>query len=203
MRYLLVVMFLFWLGGCVTTSKSYVLSPKVHDNRELAFIPHHGQGPFRNYLAMNINFPPMSALFEQVKTDHGNDLRNRGEAHITVITPPEYDKVLSDKLTIEEIDEIALKANIQASEIELVCLGSGQAPVKEGTGTTYYVIVKAPNLIRIREQVGELYVSRGGNPDAFSAEHFYPHITLGFSPRDLHESDGVIKDSHSCIAQLN
>ena len=32
---------------------------------------------------------------------------------------------------------------------------------------------------------------------------FYPHITLGFTKRDLHFEDGVRKDKSTCVADLN
>lgn len=62
--------------------------------------------------------------------------------------------------------------------------------------------VNSPDLVAIRKEIQELYVSRGGDGRLFEANHYYPHITVGFSKQDLHEADGVIKDKNSCIAPV-
>lgn len=36
----------------------------------------------------------------------------------------------------------------------------------------------------------------------FRAERFFPNITVGFNKRDLHESDGVIKDKTTCFKPI-
>ena len=62
--------------------------------KEVAFIPHSGDGPFSNYLTMNVNFEPMADLFSQLLLNQRKPLTNRGEAHITVVTPPEFSTIL-------------------------------------------------------------------------------------------------------------
>ncbi|MBL6991931.1 MAG: 2'-5' RNA ligase family protein [Bacteriovoracaceae bacterium] len=181
---------------------SFNLAPEVHNNTDFDFIPHHGGGRFGTYLTMDVNFEPMKNLFEQLSSVNPNRLKTRGEAHITVLTPIEYFDVLKEKVSMTEIDQIALDYNIQASEFEIVCLGRGTAQLGNNEEETFYVVVNSEDLINIRRVIQELFVSRGGDADAFNPESYYPHITLGFSKRDLHESDGVIKNSQSCYADL-
>jgi len=126
-------------------------------------------------------------------------LKNRGEAHITVITPIEYYDVLKSKISMEEINTIALQASIQDSEFKIEYIGEG----KKDKDSTFYLVVSSPQLVAIRKLIQEQFESRGGEKNTFKAEHFYPHITLGFTTRDLHESDGVIKDSRSCIEKVS
>jgi 2'-5' RNA ligase len=147
---------------------------------------------------MSINFPPVQELYLDFKRSYRKKLKNRGEAHVTTITPVEYFQVLKDKVSIEEINDIALDHRIQESDLNIICLGSGH----KGNLDTFFVVVESQNLLKIRKAVDELFEARGGNPRAFSPEDFYPHITLGFNKRDLHESDGVIKDGSSCIYNI-
>ncbi|OGT48298.1 MAG: hypothetical protein A3E82_05775 [Gammaproteobacteria bacterium RIFCSPHIGHO2_12_FULL_38_11] len=53
-------------------------------------------------------------------------------------------------------------------------------------------------MLNIRRQIYQEYLANGGTRQAWDPDHYYPHITVGYSLRDLHESDGVIKDvAHS------
>jgi len=125
-------------------------------------------------------------------------LANRGEAHITVITPVEYSDVLSKNVSIHEINEIARKSDTQGSRFEIICVGRGNAILNNRTEEAYFVVVRSKDLLSIREKVQNLFVSKGGNATHFVPNHFYSHITLGFTKRDLHEGDGVIKDINAC-----
>lgn len=151
---------------------------------------------------MEVNFPPVAELFKQLLIAKRVQMTNRGEAHITVITPVEFDNVLSAKLTLEDIDAIAKKVRIQASEFKVVCLGKGSANVEGKSEDTYYIVVQSEDLLSIREAVQKKFEEKGGVKGAFKASQFYPHITLGFTRRDLHESDGIIKDERSCHADI-
>ncbi len=174
------------------------LQDSVFDNSDLPFIVHNGEGRFGSYLTMEVNFEPVADLFKQLLLQKRFQLTNRGEAHITVITPIEYFDVLKSKVTIEEINLIARDLKIQSSRFSTVCLGRGQAQVEGKKEKTFYVVVKSEDLIEIRKEVHNLFVSRGGDRSLFNPEEYYPHITLGFTKRDLHESDGVIKSEESC-----
>lgn len=181
----------------------FKLSKKVFDNSNLDFIPHQGGGPFDSYLTMEIQFEPMAELFKQLLIQKRMPLTNRGEAHITVVTPIEYNEVLKTKLSMKEIDNLAKEANIQSSKFETVCLGKGSLEIEKKLEQTFYVVVRSQALLKIREAIQKLFIKKGGDGNLFKPSQYYPHITLGFTKRDLHESDGVTKDERSCFGDLS
>ncbi len=187
---------------CLAAQPSYYLPNQVHNNQAQPFVPHHKPGQFGSYLTMTVNYTPVKTLFEQLP----GLLKNRGEAHVTVITPVEFYQVLRSKVTIAQINQIALQQQIQASTFTAVCLGRGQKKSKDKGKTkvesTYFVVINSDDLLNIRRKVHALFVKQGGQAEAFEPNHFYPHITVGFSSKDLHKSDGVIKDRAACIGQL-
>lgn len=144
------------------------------------------------YVTVDLPYDPFRRLTESLETFEGIKLKTRGEAHITLITPPEFD-VLSKHLAESEIrhafDAVALRP------AEPVCVGRGQV----GAAKTYYVVVKLASALRARELLAQKYKSRGGDGAQFKAAVFYPHVTLGFTDRDLHIQDGVVKDAKSCV----
>lgn len=172
-------------------AKEIVSTTQLTDGRTVNFKPQS------NYLSMELNFKPSDAVRREVEKDLGMKLKNRGEAHITVLTPPEYN-ILKDKISIQEINEIALKSHIQESLVKPICVGVGESKNNSAL-KTYYVVVLSQNLLNIRTIIANEYKTRGGDPEKFDANAFYPHITLGYTDRDLHlESDGVIKNTESC-----
>jgi len=188
------------------SNQEIILSKNVHNTSNIQFQPHTGQGPLANYLSMEIPFLPISEVRLQLESILKSKLKNRGEAHITVITPPEYFQVLKEKISIQEINQLAIKSNLQSSRFEVLCLGAASPKFQIPSGiqppVTYYVVVKSDDLLKFRVALQQLYVARGGNPASFDPFHYYPHITVGFTDRDLHESDGVIKDISTCKLKI-
>lgn len=162
-----------------------------------------------DYLSQKILYRPVADFRGQLEQLISKELKHRGEAHITVITPPEYRDVLSEFISMEEIRHLAYSYGLQESPFHIACLGRGRV-VKESADEeapeksmkTYYLLVESERLLRFREKVQTVYEQRGGVPGAFEAYHFFPHITVGFTDRDLHESDGVIKDPNTCWARV-
>lgn len=153
-----------------------------------------------NYLSQDLPVDRYERLRSQVEAKTHENLKNRGEAHITVITPPEWD-LLKEKLQMSEIEDIARRNEIARAPFEEVCIGRGDKIENGRALRTYFVVVRAPTLVRIRHEVENLARTRGGS-GAFVADHFFPHITLGFTERDLHEQDGVVKDKRACDPRL-
>lgn len=181
-------------------SFDYQLDAKVLEGTAAPFIEHSGSGQWDNYLTMNLPFEPMADLFEQVVITEKKQLVNRGEAHITVITPVEYWQILRPQaVSIDEVNQIARDMNIQKSRFEVICLGRGEVKIGGQLEQSYFVVVKSEGLIKIRKKIKDLYLLKGGREAKFDPQHFYSHITLGFTMRDLHEADGVIKDQRACI----
>lgn len=184
-----------------TTSASFVISSQVYHNQSLPFIAHVGKGSFANYVAMTINYDAVKPLFLQLQSYLGWQLKHRGEAHITVITPVEYDKVLKPYLSMQTINSMV--TDIQHSQFELVCIGRFEKQMKQKSEQTYYLVVKSKDLLQLRQRIANAFVQAGGQAEDFDVVAFYPHITLGFSAQDMHLSDGAYKDSRSCAFPLS
>lgn len=177
-----------------TYSSEISIPIEIHENQNLPFFHHTGPG-YGSYLAMNINYSPIKVLWKEIEKQEGLKLKNRGEAHITVITPVEFNNSLKSFLDIKEIHRIAAEAKIQELTFSPFCVGKGE----KGNLRTYFIVVKSKDLLNLRIEIQKAFIKNGGNPKDFNPESFYPHITLGFSKRDLHESDGIIKDERTCL----
>jgi hypothetical protein len=75
-------------------------------------------------------------------------------------------------VTIGDINTIALKHNIQASVFEVVCLGKEDVVISDVRKIVYQIIVRASNLVKIREAIFKLYVKQGGNIALFDPQVF-------------------------------
>ena len=150
-----------------------------------------------NYLSLAIPFAPVKAVHAELESRLALKLVNRGEAHVTIISPPEFEK-LSAKLTMKELNAIAARRKVQESDLDLICVGEGKARVGEREDRTYYLVVRSRALKDLRGEIEKLFRSRGGDARAFVAAEFHPHITVGFTTADLHAHQGVIKSEASC-----
>ncbi|MGZ3745455.1 MAG: 2'-5' RNA ligase family protein [Pseudobdellovibrionaceae bacterium] len=178
------------------------LFPKPLTNEKAEFIAHTEKKPMQAYLAMNLPYTPYQAILEQLQKLEGISLVSRGEAHITVITPIEYNRILKKHLKIDEIHKIAEAEKIQETPFTPVCIGKVQKELKGKMEKAYFVVVESPALIELRGKIEEAYVNNGGRPQEFIPERFMPHVTLGFTARDLHLEDGVFKNNTSCLYQF-
>jgi len=180
-----------------TADRKLDLSDDIYKNEQVEFMAHS------NYVAINLNFTPVEGLLNQLKEESKLKLQSRGEAHITLITPIEFNKALAEKLKIGELNELAKEMDIQDSPFEVICLGRGEKVISNEKESNFFVVIKSDKLFEYRKKVEELFIKKGGKEGLFLPDHFYPHITVGFTKRDLHENDGVIKDAKSCYASLN
>lgn len=167
----------------------------------------------KDYVALNLPFAAFQSIYQKLngRADVG-PLVSRGEAHVTVLTPPEF-AALQGRVSMIEINHMFDEKQIELwrkSPTPLmvgVCVGAGSALVDGKPEQTYFVVMRAEALVELRRQIARLAASRGGPGGAggpiagfagFVPEHFYPHVTVGFSKIDLHEQNGVIKDEKSC-----
>ncbi len=198
MRIIGFAFFFFYTSFFIYASETELsLSKEIYQSKEMGFLSHG------NYLTMSIHFRPVKALHQSLQEREGVKLRSRGEAHITVITPIEFSQVLKEKISIRELEKMAKEAKIQETPFEVICLGQGKKVIKKKEESTFFIVVTSEQLLHFRQQVEKLFRERGGRKEAFQADHFYPHITVGFTKRDLHEQDGVIKGINSCYAGLS
>lgn len=162
----------------------------------------HSKEEVKSYLALDLPYSPFEKIRKNIEGKLAITLKNRGEAHVTVITPPEYEK-MKRKISMQEINALAEKMELQKSPYKLLCVGRGSIGDANKQKSTYYVVVESDRLFQIREAIKVLYVKKGGNTGDFNPETYYPHVTLGFTDSDLHYEDGVIKDASSCIYSLS
>lgn len=186
-----------------SSTPRFSVDPMITDGSSVEFIEHidaEDDAGFGNWLGMNLPFGPAQALLGTLESELGTSLMNRGEAHITVITPPEYVSVLRSHLSIEEIHQIARDMDIQGADVELVCVGRGQDEVDDRITQTYYLVVRSTQLLEIRREVFRRFTANGGEPSLFDPDSFWPHITIGFPETDIFS---VRKGTNSCWGALD
>lgn len=167
-------LFCFW-GGCFYTIDAH--------------------SAVKNYISYELEYKTFNEMRVRLEKTLGIPLKNRGEAHITVITPPEYEKLLL-KLKPQQIHAVANETLMRKPGYKIICVGSGSVKFEGQTESTYYAVVVANELTEIRKTLARL---SGLTKEQFDPNLFYPHVTLGFTLRDLHYEEGVIKDKNSCL----
>ncbi|KAJ2354295.1 hypothetical protein GGF43_003284 [Coemansia sp. RSA 2618] len=190
---------------------SFTLKDTALQSDRIPFDSHSDDMPFGSYLQQTLDFSQFKDLFDAVNATAGS-LQSRGEAHVTVITPPEFDRVLKPAgITIQEVEEIAQQARVQHARLSPVCLGrfNGSLPnpaadADKGRFLLYSIVVADDfgDLLAIRKKVFDLYRKKGGEGALFQPESFWPHVTLGFDRRDLFVEDGIYKGANYCYARI-
>jgi len=201
---LLTLMMTFSFALQAKAQITFPLSSEIFDGNSVKFIPHKGPGIYDSYLTMNLPFKPMKQFMEQFQPQPSTALKSRGEAHITVVTPLEYWYELKPyNVTIHQLNQLAQKMKIQKSSFTVQCMGRGEAQIDGQNQQTYFVVVQSEDLLRIRHAIQALVRKSDNGLSKFDADTFYSHITLGYTERDLHEADGVLKDcAHSQFADI-
>jgi hypothetical protein len=148
----------------------------------------------KNYISLDLEYGEYQKILNNLDSFLSTKLNNRGEAHITVITPPEFKIVSSvvDASTVHQEWE-----NWPKKSFKQICLGEGKLYEKDQLLKTYYIVVESSDLLEFRNDLKKKY-----NIKNFSADVFYPHITIGFTVKDLHLEQGVVKNKKSCPKNL-
>lgn len=150
------------------------------------------------WLGLPLKLAPYAELREQILTDSTfwqlSSMKNRGEAHITLLTPPEYQSLKDE---VGETRLLSVLAQIPWTEAKwsAVCVGEARLSMEH---RSFFVVVESPELFGLRQELWE----KLGRPAGFQPKFYEPHITLGFTERDLHRADGIRKDSSSCKAPV-
>jgi hypothetical protein len=146
------------------------------------------------FLAMNLPRNPILKLRDDLAHALDRPLKGFNEAHITVVTPPE----LNDHFVGVAQDEISIWAQTHGiQKLPFFVRGVGQASLSRESGpsiSTYFLVVESADILRFRSEVFKRF-SRTKAEDL----SFEPHITLGFTERDLHAQEGIRKDASSLI----
>ncbi len=147
-----------------------------------------------SYVSYHLPFTEYNLLFQKLEQKLKLHLKSRGEAHVTVITPPEF-KVLASTLSAERIHALASEFLNTKVDVKKICLGHFKNQISE----TFFVVVESKSLVAFRQK---LAFEAGLSEKLFNPFLFYPHVTIGFTDRDLHYEDGAIKDQTACSSQL-
>jgi hypothetical protein len=161
------------------------------------------------YISQILDYNLLRPVIDTLNSSYG-PLNGTGEAHITVISPPEFKYGLSSVLTMQEIKDLAISENLQSLPFEIICLAR-QSQFDKNLGkrsSVYNLIVKTEGLFTFRSKVFDLYLSYGGDPSNFNPTAYYrkfylthlAHITLGFEEHgDWFTQDLVFKTDMTCI----
>lgn len=154
--------------------------------------------PPQTYIAYSLPYEKYHKIFNRLENKLSRKLQTRGEAHITIITPPEYEK-LKLALTADQFKQLTHEFLLSKPLFKEVCIGEGinkAAPEMK----TYYIVIQSEQMLQFRQKLSDI----AKLPVAqFNPNEFYPHITLGFTDKDLHIQDGVVKSNTSCSKNLH
>ena len=154
------------------------------------------------YLSLAVFFDSVRPLKTKIENQEKLSLQSRGEAHITILTPAEWLQI-TKRVPAKLIVELAHLNRLQDIPFQAVCVGRGVKTEDQKTLSTYFLVVDAPKLIELRRSIQSVYITRGGSTTDFDPNDFQPHITSGFTVRDLHSQDGVVKNKASCFSQIH
>jgi len=167
-------------------------------------VPFSSQFSEDGALIRNIDYSSVKKLIPQIENKYGLRLKSRGEAHITVITPPEAKGWFTDKKGINyliSIDELIAKYSktIQTTRFRPVCIGKQS---NSQGNIVFYLVVDSPALLKIRKEIQTELETRAqfsNKTTFFKASDYYPHITIGFVGSDVH---GVSKGVETCVEDI-
>ena len=152
----------------------------------------------KNYVSLELAYPKYQAILQHLQQGIERKLKSRGEAHITVVTPPEFE-ILKSKLSPAQIHALAAGFLKKPISFEHVCLGQGKKKIKDQIEQVFFIVVTSSELLQLRRALTE---EGHFNKTEFDPELFFPHITLGFTDRDLYFEDGIIKNKAACPQKL-
>jgi 2'-5' RNA ligase len=155
-------------------------------------------------LIRNVEFTSVNALVPQIEKQYGVKLKDRGESHITVITPPEAQGWFTDHKGLNFFIspmEIQKKyfSTLQKTRFKIHCIGKREN--KKGN-LVFFLVVASPDLLKVRKEIQRELERRArftGMKAHFDAAKYWPHITIGFVGGDVH---GVTKGPETCDKNL-
>ena len=153
------------------------------------------------WVGLPLAFAPVEQVRKDLEKMIGKTLQHRGEAHVTVITPPEW-RTLSQYIKMDVLDKLVVKEKMMSVKLKVKCLKKVTATIKGKTEESWFIAVDAPELKEYRNQAWRLYVGAGGLPEDFNWKRWSPHITVGYTSQDLHDEDKVSKEKADCVIPL-
>jgi len=167
-------------------------------------VPFSSQFKEDGALIRNVNYLAVKSYIPIIEKKYKIELESRGEAHITVITPPEAQGWFTDKKGINFLISTAelqekYSQSMQNTGFKVKCIGRQKN--KKGN-TVFYLVVDSPDLMEIRKEIEAEVLLRAKFTNKkvyFKAQDFYPHITIGYVGGDVH---GVSKGADTCVISI-
>lgn len=157
-------------------------------------------------LIRNVDYKAVNVLIPQIEKHIGKKLVDRGESHITVITPPEgkgwsfsNPEGINALISQEELHRKYFN-HLQKTKFKITCLGER---ISENGNHVFYLVVDSPGLFKVREEIGVELKKRSkfaGTKVEFDPQNYYPHITVGYIGGDVHN---VSKGKETCIEDIS
>lgn len=169
------------------------------------YVPFSDQFSEDGALIMNVDYQAVADVRRQIEEIYDLELEDRGEAHITVITPPEAQGWFteSEKGIRDYYSTDAMIANyspdLQFTYFEVVCVGMQE---NDDGRKVFYLVVDAPGLIETRDDIkliAGMNAEEMGEELEFDPFAYDPHITIGFVEGDVH---GVSKGQDTCVQDI-
>ena len=181
---------------------NFIISKNIYKE-----VPHSAQYTDSGSLIRNIDYKTVNDIVIQIEQKYKLKLETRGEAHITIMTPPEATGWFTDHKGVNFLissKELHVKyyKTIQKTKFKVVCVG--RKTNKKGHDVFYLVVdSKSKEILNIRSEIQkelELRANFTGMKTSFNAKAYYPHITIGFVKGDVHVGS---KGIDTCIDGLS
>tara|TARA_Y100000589_G_scaffold284446_1_gene283323 strand:+ start:2046 stop:2696 length:651 start_codon:yes stop_codon:yes gene_type:complete len=153
--------------------------------RPVPFISHDNPSKaYGTYLSRNIYFEPISKVRQYIELQRNLKLKHRGEAHITVITPPEYNlmKQWNPRINMKSINHLV---NSLVQHMHFYILGIGSLKglnINNQESEVFFLVIKSRGLRAIRKLIAAEWSIPKHIFDSMKQDF---HITIGFTVSDL------------------
>lgn len=177
------VNFAFSHSSKTVTNKGQSLLREIY--KSAPFIPNNDPDKFfGRYLVKNINFKPIEKIRTYIESKRGVSLKHRGEAHITVVTPPEFNtiKKWNPDFEMDDVHEL-VRPLIQLINFRILGIGSLEGKNSNNQfSQVFFLIVESRGLRALRKLIAaEWQIPK----IIFNPEDQDFHITIGFTVSDL------------------
>ncbi len=185
------------------THKSTRLKLLSNIYRPVPFVSHNKPSKiYGTYLARNISYKPITKIRTYIEKVRNLKLKHRGEAHITVLTPPEFNHIKrwNPSINMISIDHL-VDSLIQYVHFNILGIGSlkGQNTNKQES-EVFFLVIKSRGLRTIRKLIAaEWSIPK----DIFDPMKQDFHITIGFTASDLFSRKGFEAKKDSSTIQLD
>ncbi|MCI5209936.1 MAG: hypothetical protein D3910_14330 [Candidatus Electrothrix sp. ATG2] len=185
---LLAVIIVFCCIGCTFTPDNYPapMNFQAEIHKPVKFISNIDQSKhYGTYLVHNVNYEPILRLKKKIEKIRGLQLTDRGEAHITLLTPPEHDRIkaFNSDYSMHKVEEL-VSSSLQFCDWEAIGVGSAKGMNFEGKETeVFFIVIESKELRDIRRRVAKAFELPKRIFDPQSQDF---HITIGFVVSDLY-----------------